>query len=249
MPMTATHEPLQDVMQVCRNGHVITDLLRTCPERTLTHCDRCGADTIDRCPTCGQELPGAFLVPGLQPVGSRQRPQYCAACGVAFPWAKRAAPSGQGALATLESFLGRLPLVIRQLRVRHGERLPFRVEDAWDLEDLLRALLPLKFDDIRPQCRTPRYAATTRTDFLLAPEGIAVLAKLAREPGLAEQLREDAAHYRAWGGCPMLVAYIHDPEGLLREPPLVPGQAGGADEGPEVRCVVGAGQRGQGPVQ
>jgi hypothetical protein len=246
--MTANHDPVQDVMQACRNGHVITDLLRTCPERALTHCDRCGADTIDCCPTCGQELPGAFVVPGLQPVGSRQRPQYCAACGVAFPWTERVTPAGPGALAELESLLSRLPFVIRQLRVRHGERLPFRVEDKWDLEDLLRALLPLRFDDIRPHCRTPRYAAATRTDFLLAREGIAVLAKLGAEPRLAEQLREDAAYYRAEGGCRTLVAYIHDPEGLLREPPVVSGRAGRPEEGPEVRCVIG-GQHGQGPVQ
>jgi len=247
--MTTTHDPLQDVMQVCRNGHVITDLLRTFPERGLTHCDRCGVDTIDRCPTCGQELPGAFVVAGLQPVGLRQRPQYCAACGVAFPWTKQAAPSGQGALAGLESFLDRLPLVIRQLRVRHGERPPFRVEDTWDLEDLLRALLPLWFEDIRPQCRTPRYAATTRTDFRLAAEQIVVLAKLAREPRLGDQLREDGAYYGEQGGCRTLVAYIHDPEGMLRETPFVPGSGGRLDEGPEVRCVIGAGHRGQAPVQ
>ena len=40
--------PEQDAMQVCRNGHVITDLLRTCPERARTHSDRCGAATMDR---------------------------------------------------------------------------------------------------------------------------------------------------------------------------------------------------------
>jgi hypothetical protein len=44
---------VQDVMQVCRNGHVITGLLRTCPERGLSHCDRCGAPTLDRCLTYG----------------------------------------------------------------------------------------------------------------------------------------------------------------------------------------------------
>ena len=35
-----------DVMQVCRNGHVITDLLHTYPERGLSHCDRCGAPIL-----------------------------------------------------------------------------------------------------------------------------------------------------------------------------------------------------------
>jgi predicted RNA-binding Zn-ribbon protein involved in translation (DUF1610 family) len=236
--MSTTEDPVQDVMQVCRNGHVITDLLRSSPERALTHCDRCGADTIDRCQTCGRELPGAIAVPGLQPVGSRQRPLYCAACGAAFPWTERPAPAAPGALASLETLLHRLPRVIRQLRERHGDRPPFRVVDERDLEDLLRALLQLHFDDIRPQCRTPRYAATTRTDFLLALERIVLTTKVTRaavrEPQLTEQLREDAAYYRAHGGCRTVVAYVHDPEGLLREPPVL------TEDGMEVRCVIGA---------
>ena len=44
---------IADVMQVCRNGHVITDMLRAHPESGLSHCDRCGAPTLDRCLTYG----------------------------------------------------------------------------------------------------------------------------------------------------------------------------------------------------
>src|SRR5437773_1666892 len=80
--------PLQDVMQVCRNGHVITDLLHTYPDRGLSHCDRCGAMTIDRCSTCGMEIPGAVHVPGLVPVGRSQPPEFCASCGATFPWSR-----------------------------------------------------------------------------------------------------------------------------------------------------------------
>src|SRR5262249_46736961 len=125
----------RDTMQVCRNGHVITDLLRTCPERGLSHCDRCGAPTLDSCPTCGAQLPGAVPVPGLVPVGRVQPPEFCSACGAALPWAER--PSQGPApdpLAVLENLLRRLPLTIRQLRNRHGDRPPFRVEDERDLE-------------------------------------------------------------------------------------------------------------------
>ena len=50
---------VSDVMQVCHNGHVITDLLHTYPERGLSHCDRCGAPTRDRCGTCGRLITGA----------------------------------------------------------------------------------------------------------------------------------------------------------------------------------------------
>jgi hypothetical protein len=229
-------------MQVCRNGHVITDLLHSSPERGLTHCDRCGATTIDRCETCGRELPGAIAVPGLRPLGARRPPLYCGACGAAFPWTQRRRGAASAPLAGLETLLQRLPRVVRQLRVRHDDRPPFRVVDEKDLEDLLRALLPLHFDAIRPQSRTPRYSGSTRTDFLLAPERMAVTVKIARpdvrEPQLAEQLREDAAYYRAQRNCDALVCYAHDPAGVLREPLFLAN--GAAEDGLEVRCVVGA---------
>src|SRR6266581_1593595 len=80
---------LQDVMRVCRNGHVITDLLHAYPDRGLSHCDRCGASTLDRCTTCGLEIPGAVHVPGLVPVGRSQPPQFCSACGAPFSWIRK----------------------------------------------------------------------------------------------------------------------------------------------------------------
>src|SRR5260370_9564014 len=100
---------LQDVMQVCRNGHVITDLLHTYPDRGLSHCDRCGAATLDRCATCGLEIPGAVHVPGLIPVGRSHPPEFYSACGAPFPWSPKAGlgmPSNS--LATLKRLLRRL---------------------------------------------------------------------------------------------------------------------------------------------
>jgi hypothetical protein len=230
---------IQDAMQVCRNGHVITDLLRTCPERALTHCDRCGAVTLERCETCGHELPGAFVVPGLQPLGARPAPHYCSMCGAAFPWTRQRRPPKRESLRILENLLHRLPFVIRQLRTRYDERPPFRVVDEKDLEDLLRALLPLHFDDIRPECRTPSYSASTRTDFLLAPEGIALTIKLA-QPRILEQVPEDADYYRRERKCRTLVVFVYDPESTLREPCLPP--VADALDGTEleVRCVIGS---------
>jgi hypothetical protein len=234
--MSTLADRTQDVMQVCRNGHVITDQLRSFPERALTHCDRCGATTLERCQTCGQELPGAVAVPGLHPVGVRQPPCYCPTCGAAFPWTLRRRPPKREALTNLEGMLRRLPHVIRQLRSRHGERPPFRVVDELDLEDLVRSLLPLHFDDIRPECRTPRYASCTRTDFVLAPEGIAVTVKLA-QPNLVSQVQEDVAYYQRERKCRTLVIFVYDPEGMFREPPHLEAACG---EEPEVRFVVGA---------
>jgi hypothetical protein len=218
--MLPAADTVQDVMQVCRNGHVVTDLLRTHPDGGRDRCDRCGAATLERCPTCGRDLPGALATP-FRPVGSRQPPAYCAGCGAAFPWTSRSAPgSVPEPLARLEGLLRRVPRVARELRVRHGDRAPFRVADDRDLEDLVRALLPVHFDDIRPECRTPPYAAVTRTDFVLAPERIVLTAKCARPgqggPELARQLEEDVAYYRGQPLCATLVCFVYDPEGLLR---------------------------------
>ncbi len=219
-----------DVMQVCRNGHVITDLLRTFPERGLSHCDRCGAPTLNCCPTCGGPVPGSIYLPGFVPIGVAQPPQYCAMCGAPFPWAQPApaSPSTDPVLR-LDSFLRRLPRVIRQLRERHDARPPFRVEDEHDLEDLLRSLLPLYFDDIRPERRTPGYATGTRTDFLLLPEEIVLLVKRvassADSDRLAAQLQQDVTYYQQRGRCSALVCFVYDPE--QRIPRLKPLETAG----------------------
>jgi hypothetical protein len=240
--MNPVADDVQDVMQVCRNGHVITDQLRSCPERALSHCDRCGAATLDRCLTCGRELPGAIAVPGLRPVGLRQPPHYCPTCGAAFPWTLRQRPPKKESLVVLETVLRRLPRVIRQLRVRHGDRPPFRVLDEIDLEDLLRALLPLHFDEVRPEVRTPRYASATRTDFLLPAEGIALAIKFprpdARTPSLTEEIREDALYYQREKKCRTLVIFVYDPEGALREPILPEVDSSESGVAMELRCVV-----------
>jgi len=235
-----------DVMQVCRNGHVITDLLNSCPERGLLHCERCGAPTLDHCLTCGQKIRGAIYVPGLIPAGSSSPPGYCAVCGAAFPWTngRRRLPASNPR-AALEAMLRRLPLVIRQLRWRQGDRPPFRVEEERDLEDLLRALLPLHFDDIRPVARTPRYATGRRTDLLLEPQGIAITVKLVapdvREQTIGEQLQEDAAYHREQGHCASLLGFVYDPDGLLREASVLERAWSSRENDFDVWCVVAAG--------
>jgi hypothetical protein len=239
----AIDSAIHDVMQVCRNGHVVTDRLHACPDGGLTHCNRCGATTLDRCLTCGEELPGAVTIPGLLPIGGRQPPHYCSTCGAAFPWAARRRQPDSDPRFHLDHLLRRLPRVIRQLRSRCGDRPPFRVDDERDLEDLLRSLLPLHFDDVRPESRTPRYASGTRTDFLLAPERIAVTVKYARlpirEPHLVDQWREDVAYWRRPRNCRTLFAFIYDPDGLLRDPSAHESAWALQEDAWAAQCVIG----------
>src|SRR5262249_32937747 len=144
----------------------------------------------------------------------------CAFCGAAFPWAGRSRqPLTPAPLAILENLLRRLPRTIRQLRTRHADRPPFRVQDEHDLEDLLRAFLPLHFDAIRPHSRTPSYDDRTRTDFRLGQEGgtlpIALTCKLMARGGAESRLHgqwtEDVAHYERESACQTLVGWVYDP--------------------------------------
>src|SRR5262245_64958751 len=161
----------RDRMLVCRSGHLITDRLTTRPELRTPRCDPCGADTLDRCDTCGTLLAGAVPADGLDPIGGRP-PAFCTTCGVNFPWTVEPTPPDDSPLGRLEHLLRRLPRVARELRLLPGSRMDVRVER--DLDDLVRTLLPIHFDDVRPESRTPRYAAGTRTAFVIPDMAVAI---------------------------------------------------------------------------
>jgi hypothetical protein len=77
----------------------------------------------------------------------------------------------QRAFKAVEQLCLRFHSVVRQLRSRHDGRTALVVEDEYDVQDLLHALLRLHFDDIRPEEWTPSYGGkSTRMDFLLKKE-------------------------------------------------------------------------------
>jgi hypothetical protein len=235
--------PAQDIMQVCRNGHVITDRLRRCPEQAAGHCDRCGAVTYDRCLTCGQELPGASFLAGHVPIGTPPPPNFCGRCGAAFPWTTRpVSPATDTPLARLDSLLRRLPEVARQLRRRHDQRPSLLLDDRLDLQDLVRSLLPLFSEQVYLESRTPLYAAQTQLDFLLKPEGLALTVKLAgkgwSEARFLAELAEDAAYYQRRAVCPTLAVFVYDQQGLIRDRSGRESAWTGRQGDLEVRCVI-----------
>jgi hypothetical protein len=132
--------------------------------------------------------------------------------------------------------------MIVQLRSRHGDRPGFSVNDVHDLEDLLRAVLALHYDDVRPECRTPRYALATRTDFILARDQVSVTAKLVhrdvRGPQLTEQFREDIAYYRSHGKCAAMVGFVYDPQSLLPDPRNLERAWSSNEDGLDASCII-----------
>ena len=119
--------------------------------------------------------------------------------------------------------LDKFTSVVRQLRTRHENRETLLVEDEYDVQDLLHALLRLYFDDIRHEEWTPSFAgASARMDFLLKNEQLVIETKMARKTltdrKLGAELIEDIAHYKTHSDCKKLLCFVYDPSGILSNP-------------------------------
>ncbi len=113
--------------------------------------------------------------------------------------------------------------VVRQLRERYGNRPPLIVEDEYDFQYLLHALLSMHFNDIRPEEWTPSYAGSnSRVDFLLKNEKVIIELKKTREnlkaKELGEQLIIDIDRYKTHPDCKLLFCFVYDPEARISNP-------------------------------
>jgi len=127
------------------------------------------------------------------------------------------------AIDTLTGLLRRFHVIAKQLRQRHDDRAPFLINDEYDLQDVLHAILRGLFDDVRAEEYSPSYAGgASRVDFLLKNEKLAIEVKLAssrlRDKQVGEQLLVDIGRYREHPDCQTLVCFIYDPTGQLRNP-------------------------------
>lgn len=75
-----------DVAQVCLNGHMVNDSVGRSPEFNQKFCDTCGAETITKCPSCGNNIQGRYHGSGLVIVSSFEAKAFCHNCGKPFPW-------------------------------------------------------------------------------------------------------------------------------------------------------------------
>ena len=142
----------------------------------------------------------------------------------------------------LQHLLGRFHLVTRQLRIRHKERPTLKIEDEYDVQDLLHAL-KISFDDVRPEEYVPSYAgASSRTDFLLKAEKIIVEVKMASvrltDKLIGEQLIIDIQRYQMHPDCERLVCFVYDPEGHIRNPVALENDLSGKNNKILVNVVV-----------
>lgn len=111
----------------------------------------------------------------------------------------------------------------RELRRRYNDRNTIDVKDEYDVQDVLRVLLKLYFEDIRPEEYTPSYAgSSSRVDFLLKKEKVVIEVKKTRPSlkakELGNQLIEDIARYKSHPDCESLICFVYDPDGYITNP-------------------------------
>lgn len=86
-------------------------------------------------------------------------------------------------LELIINVLERFPAFCRQLKKRYNGRDSIEVNDEYDVQDLVHALLTLHFDDVRPEEASPSYAgSSSRQDFLLKKEKIVIEVKKRASP-------------------------------------------------------------------
>ena len=108
--------------------------------------------------------------------------------------------------------------VAKQLRIRHGNRTIFDIQDEYDVQDLMHALLRVFFEDVRHEEWTPSYAGgAARMDFLLPDEQTVLEVKKTRNglgsKEIGEQLIIDIARYQQHPKCKQLICFVYDPDG------------------------------------
>lgn len=127
------------------------------------------------------------------------------------------------ALQRLRYIIIRFHTVATELRLRYQNRPTLDITDEYDVQDLVRSLLALFFDDIRPEEWTPSYAGkSSRVDFFLKPERFVVEVKKTRpnlrEKEIGDQLIIDIERYRKMPDCRRLICFVYDPDYILRNP-------------------------------
>jgi hypothetical protein len=149
----------------------------------------------------------------------------------------------RGSLGVLVTILRRFHIAVQQLQRRYSDRDPFPVNDEYDAQDLLHAVLKLHFEDVRPEEWTPSYGGrSSRMDFLLKAERVVVEVKMTKDrlgqKEVTQQLAIDKEHYRAHPDCETLVCFVYDPENRCPNPAALEADLSRTDDDFRVFVVV-----------
>ena len=135
----------------------------------------------------------------------------------------------------------RVALSLRQRRYNGRERL--LMEDEYDVQYLIGALLAGFFSDVRAEEYTPSYGGkSSRMDFLLNDESIVVETKMMRDTLndklIADELIIDKERYAKHLKCKTLICFVYDPTSLMKNPAGLEADLSREDEEFSVQVLV-----------
>lgn len=131
--------------------------------------------------------------------------------------------SQRSSVQTIMCVLERFHRFARQLKVRHQTRPTITINDEYDVQDLVHAILKLFFNDVRAEECTPSYAGgSSRIDFLIKSENIGIEIKKTRpnlrDKEIGEQLIIDKERYKSHHNCKTLICFVYDPDEQIVNP-------------------------------
>jgi hypothetical protein len=126
-------------------------------------------------------------------------------------------------LFRIRKILSRFHIFADQLeRVRKGKT-KYLIEDEYDVQNLVYALLKIDFDDVRKEDPSPICAgSSSRVDLVLKQEKVLIEIKKTSsnvtEKELGSQLIEDITRYKEYPKANTLICFIYDPEHWIENP-------------------------------
>jgi len=129
----------------------------------------------------------------------------------------------KNSFSELENLLNKFHEVEIQLQKRYDNRTTLSITDEYDVQDLLRALLKIHFDDVRTEDAQASYAGgNSFIDFIIPSIKTGIECKKTRknlkDKQLGDQLLIDIKRYKERHDCKILYCLIHDTEHFLVNP-------------------------------
>lgn len=147
------------------------------------------------------------------------------------------------ATETIEKILNNFHRAVRQLRIRHDNRQTIEINDEYDVQDLLHALLLIHFDDVRAEEWTPSYAGgSSRMDFFINDENIVIETKMTRDSlkdkKIGDELIIDIDRYSTFPNCEKLYCFVYDSKEHIKNPIGLENDLSGINNGLEVKVII-----------
>jgi hypothetical protein len=157
-------------------------------------------------------------------------------------WSAGGGPA-QDAESVVISICRRFHLFAQQLLRRYDARSTVTINDEYDVQDLMHAILKLHFTDVRPEEVAPSVAGKSgRMDFFLKREKIVVETKMTRrgldQKKVGDELILDRRRYQAHAEFGTFICFVYDPGGICKTPDALETDLSGTSDGVKMTVIV-----------